>query len=156
MKKGMSGPDVKTASDYLIKLGYLEHSKTKRNTDGTVAFDDNFEEAVKAYQRDKELLEDGELAKGTATYLAEDAGRYRSLGSRDLTVGMSGTDVTEMKNLLIDKGYSRVKKKGKYDVTTFDSSLLEVLQLFLDDIGLEWEGKVDSDMVRFLKKKYDD
>lgn len=156
LKKGMSGSDVTKTSDYLVKLGYLQFAMLKKDTRGNVVYDDNMVKAVQAYQKDKELLEDGELAKGTATYLAFDAMEYRALGSRDLTVGMSGTDVTAMKNLLIDKGYSDAKKVSKYEVTLFDTSLLDVLKLFLNDIGLDWEGKVDSQMVKFLKKKYDD
>lgn len=156
MTKDLYGSDIKTASDHLIKLGYLNSSQVTKNASGFVQFNDEMVEATKAYQKDKGATEDGTINKETATALASDALNYRALGSRDLTLADMGTDVTEMKNLLIDKGYCEGEKSGKYQQTLFSSALLSDLKRFLDDIGLDWEGKVDAQMVRFLKKKYDD
>jgi len=152
----MYGSDVKTASDYLIKLGYLKSSQVSKNTSGDVVYNSDMSDAVKAYEKDKGLTVDGQISKSTATSLSADASSYRELGSRDLTVGMSGTDVAQMKNLLIDKQYIEGMPLGRYESILFSTALLEKLKLFLDDIGLEWEGKVDSQIVHFLKKKYDD
>lgn len=152
----MYGSDVKTASDHLVKLGYLKSSKVSKNTSGYVVYNNDMVEATKAYEKDKGLTVDGQISSTTATSLSSDASTYRELGSRDLTVGMSGTDVAQMKNLLIDKQYIEGMPLGRYDSILFSTALLEKLKLFLDDIGLEWEGKVDSQIVHFLKKKYDD
>ena len=152
----MYGSDVKTASDHLVKLGYLKSSQVSKNTSGYVVYNDDMVEATKAYEKDKGLTVDGKISSTTANQLSSDASSYRELGSRDLTVGMSGTDVAQMKNLLIEKNYIIGVPLGRYESILFSSELLERLKLFLDDIGLEWEGKVDSQIVRFLKKKYDD
>lgn len=156
MTKDLYGTDIKTASDHLVKLGYLNTSQVTKNTSGFVLFNDDMVAATKSYERDKGLTEDGSISIELATTLASDALNYRALGSRDLTLGMSGTDVSEMKNLLIEKGYIEGTPLGRYESSTFNTSLLEGLKLFLNDIGLEWEDKVDSQIVRFLKKKYDD
>ncbi len=156
MTKDLYGTDIKAASDHLFKLGYLKTNQVTRNTSGDVVFNDDMVEATKSYEKDKGLIEDGTISKDLAATLASDASNYRPLGSRDLTLGMSGTDVTEMKNLLIEKGYIKGATLDKYDSSTFNISLLDSLKLFLNDIGLEWEEKVDSQIVRFLKKKYDD
>lgn len=152
----MYGSDVKTASDYLVKLGYLKSSQVSKNTSGYVVYNEAMIDAVKAYEKDKGITVDGQISKTTGISLVSDAASYHELGSRDLTVGMSGTDVAQMKNLLIDKQYIEGMPLGRYESILFSTALLEKLKLFLDDIGLEWEGKVDSQIVHFLKKKYDD
>ena len=137
-------------------MGYLKASQVSRNADDNVVFNDAMVEALNAYENDKGLPEDSKITQETAAKLAADGISYKALGSRDLTLGMSGTDVTEMMNLLIEKGYIDGEPVNKFDSTLFGSSLLESLIKFLDDIGLDWEGKVDSQMVVFLKKNYDD
>lgn len=154
--KGLFGNDVKVASGHLVKLGYLKSTQIARNADDFVIFNDELVEAIKAYEKDKGLPVDGQITEETAAKLAADGVSYRTLGSRDLMLGMSGTDVTEMKNLLIEKGYTTSDRINKFDSTYFSSSLLEDLKRFLDDIGLDWDGKVDSQIVVFLKKNYDD
>lgn len=152
----MYGSDVKSASNYLVILGYLSSSQVKENSSGHVIFNNDMVEATKAYEKEKGLIIDGQITKSTASSLSADASSYRALGSRELTVGMSGTDVAEMKNLLIEKYYITGAPLGRYESVSFNEDLLEKLKMFLDDFGLEWEGKVDSQIVRYLKKKYDD
>ena len=62
---------------------------------------------------------------------------YYKLGDRVLKVGMSGTDVAEMKNYLIDKGYlqgTAVKGVILFD-TTIESALkqekVNLMKIFL-------------------------
>ena len=64
---------------------------------------------------------------------------------------MSGTDVSELKNILIDCGVLMGKKKGKYDTTMLDETILEVLEMYLGDNGQEWNGVVNSTVAAFLK-----
>lgn len=107
--------------------------------------------AVTAYENDRGLAEDGQISKTTAIALKNDAESYRRLGSRVLTLGMSGTDVSEFKNLLIDKEIIKGKKKGLYEVTTLDETILEMLEAFLTDNGFDWTGKVDTKVIDYLK-----
>ena len=68
--------------------------------------------------------------------------------------GMSGTDVAEMKNYLIDKGYLQgAPVKG---TILFDTTIENALKAFLADVGLEWAGQTDSDIVFYVKKKYNE
>ena len=142
---------MKAASDYLIKLGYLTTADIKKNTSGEVQFDDAMTIAVKAYESDRGITEDGQISKTTAIALKNDAESYRRLGSRILALGMSGTDVSELKNLLIDKEIIKGKKKGLYEVTTLDETILEMLEAFLTDNGFDWTGKVDNKVIDYLK-----
>ena len=100
------------------------------------------------------LTADGIAGSTTCDKLEAYAKTYYKLGDRVLKVGMSGTDVAEMKNYLIDKGYLQgVTVKG---VILFDTTIESALKAFLADVGLEWAGQTDSDIVFYVKKKYND
>ena len=125
----MYGFDVKSASDYLVKLGYLKSSQVSKNTSGYVLYDNAMIEAVKSYEKDKGFTVDGQISKTTGISLVTDAVSYHELGSRDLTVGMSGTDVAQMKNLLIEK-FGAVLQDGENDFeeTNISSSVSDQMQ----------------------------
>jgi hypothetical protein len=129
----------------------LTTADIKKNTSGEVLFDDAMTIAVKAYESDRGITEDGQISKTTAIALKNDAESYRRLGSRILALGMSGTDVSELKNLLIDKEIIKGKKKGLYEVTTLDETIFEMLEVFLSDNGFDWTGKVDNKVIDYLK-----
>ena len=152
----MYGSDVTTASDHLISLGYLKPNQITRHTSGYVVFNDSMVRAINAYERDKGLIEDGEITKATAAELLKDVLEYRELGNRELTIGVVGTDVAEMKNLLIEKGYAPEPKLGRFDIIEFNLELFDCLDVFLRDVGLEWEGKVDTRIVQLLKNNNND
>lgn len=147
----MYGSDAKTASEHLVRLGFLKTAQISKNASGYVVVNSAMVEAIKAYEKERGLAEDGQLSSSTAKKLAEDASNYYELGSRNLTKGMSGTDVSELKNILIDCGVLMGKKKGKYDTTMLDETILEVLEMYLGDNGQEWNGVVNSTVVAFLK-----
>lgn len=149
----MYGSDVKTASEHLVKLGFLKTTQISKNASGYIVVNNAMVDAIKAYEKERGLTEDGQLSSTTARKLAEDADNYYELGSRNLIKGMSGTDVSELKNILIDRGVLMGKKKGKYDATTLDETILEVLEMYLGDNGQEWNGVVNSTVVAFLKGK---
>ena len=98
---------MKLLTDNLVKCEYLDKSKVKTNYSGYVVYDENVADAVKRFQKDMGLTEDGIAGTTTITKLTAYAENFKKFGDRVLSVGMSGTDVTEMKNLLIEKGQSR-------------------------------------------------
>jgi murein L,D-transpeptidase YcbB/YkuD len=154
MKKDLYGADVKQLTDWLVKCEYMKSSQVKKNTSGYVLYDDTVFEAVKAFQKDMGLTADGIAGSTTCDKLEAYAKTYYKLGDRVLKVGMSGTDVAEMKNYLIDKGYLQgTTVKG---AILFDSTIENALKAFLADVGLEWAGQTDSDIVFYVKKKYND
>lgn len=154
IKKNVYGSDVKTASDHLVKLGYLTEDQVTKNSTGYVICNDDFVNAISAFEKDNALTVDGALSILELSTLKSAAADFKNLGDRELTVGMEGTDVAQMKNLLIDKKY--IDSEPSKVAILFDDELLGYLKIFLEDIGLDWEGKVDSQMVYFLKKKYDE
>lgn len=154
LNKDLYGADVKLLTDNLVKCEYLDKSKVKTNYSGYVVYDENVVDAVRRFQKDMGLTTDGIAGTTTITKLTAYAENFKKLGDRALSVGMSGTDVTEMKNLLIEKDY--IEGTVSKGVSTFDVTLETALKTFLNDVGIEWTGKTDSDIVFYLKKKYND
>ena len=64
---------------------------------------------------------------------------------------MSGTDVSELKNLLIDKGILKGKRKKKFENTTLDETTVEMLEAYLEENGQDWTGVIDASVIAFLK-----
>lgn len=148
----MTGEDVELLSGFFVKLNYMSADDILKNQSGAIECNDAMVKAANSYQKDKGFTVEDRIDKSTALALQKDAKNYRKLGSRVLTEGMSGTDVSELKNILIDKGVLKGKKKGKYDETTLDETIVEMLEAYLIDNGIDWTGKVDSKVVSFLKK----
>jgi murein L,D-transpeptidase YcbB/YkuD len=77
------------------------------------------------------------------------------LGSRTLKKGMSGTDVTELINLLLKKQYLTLDGGGT-QVTgtyTFDAIVEGAVKKFQKDNGLTADGECGSTTIYYLKNK---
>jgi len=149
----MYGTDVKTLSEHLIKLEYLDPKKVSKNSNGQIVYDDTMASAVISYKIDRGLDPDSTVTKTMATLISSDVTNYRKLGSRTLTVNMSGTDVSELKNLLLAKGILKGKPKKKFENTTLDETTVEMLEAYLEACGFDWPGKIDASVIAFLKKE---
>lgn len=63
---------------------------------------------------------------------------------------MKGTDVSQLKNILIDKGFLTGRMvKG---VSEFDEALKEAVIKFQNSINIDADGIVETQTVYFLKK----
>lgn len=63
---------------------------------------------------------------------------------------MQGTDVTQLKNMLIDKGFiGKPFVKGK---TVFDDTIERAVKQFQNKIGIDATGEVDTQTLYFLRK----
>ena len=155
---GASGGDVKELAEHLIRHGFLnrEHivivgSNATCNT--------HMETAIKNFQRECGLTVDGKAGSTTITHIrnytppvAEDVSKI-NLGDRVLQKGMTGSDVTQLKNILIDKEYlSGELVKG---IATFDQSIHDAVVAFQRAIGIDADGIVNAQTVYFLKKQDD-
>ena len=60
--------------------------------------------------------------------------------------------VSELKNLLIDKGIIKGKKKEKFDVTKLDETMFEEIESFVIESGKNWRGVINNDVITLLKK----
>lgn len=76
-----------------------------------------------------------------------------NLGDRVLKKEMRGADVTQLKNILIDKGF--LEKPFVKGETLFDTAIETALKRFQDSIGIDTTGKVDAQTFYFLKKQND-
>ena len=130
----------------------MKSSDVEKNSLGYVICNSKMVDAIKAYQKDRGLTVDGIIGKATSITLKDDATTYYKLGDRILTEGMSGTDVSELKNLLIDKGIIKGKKKEKFDVTKLDETMCEEIESFITESGNKWRGVIDKDVIALLKK----
>lgn len=76
-----------------------------------------------------------------------------SLGDRNLKLGMSGSDVTQLINILIKKGYLKLENgdttvSGNY---TYDETIVAVVKKFQRDNGLESDGECGPTTTYYLK-----
>ena len=118
--------------------------------------------AIKQFQRTKNLVEDGVAGSSTIYMLKSHADIYNAqmnnsikehkinLGDRVLKKGMEGTDVTQLKNILIDKGcISGNLVKGSI---LFDAEIEKAVIEFQRKTGIDADGIVEFQTVYFLKK----
>lgn len=78
-----------------------------------------------------------------------------TLGSRILKKGMSGTDVTELINILLKKQYLKLEDGGKHvtGVYTYDDTIEGAIKEFQKDNGLKADGVCGATTVYYLKNK---
>ncbi|MBQ9306965.1 MAG: peptidoglycan-binding protein, partial [Clostridia bacterium] len=92
------GPDVKELQTHLAEIGYYTGSITGRYGEST-------QEAIRAFQKDFDLVVTGQADSATQALL------YATL-YRPLHVGSSGTDVTRLQTRLTILGYYTGKITG--------------------------------------------
>jgi len=75
------------------------------------------------------------------------------LGSRTLRLGMSGADVTELINILLNKNYLVIGDGTKYvtGIYTYDSVVKSAVESFQSDKGITIDGICASVTVYYLK-----
>lgn len=151
---------MKELADYLIKHGFLKKELITIN-DSYTSCNIHMETAIKNFQRECGLTVDGKAGTTTITRIrsyvptqattevAKDASNI-NLGDRVLKKDMAGSDVTQLKNLLIDKKYlSGELVKGS---STFDQGTYNAVVAFQTAIGIDADGIVNAQTVYFLKK----
>ena len=144
------GADVKALTDLLVKHKYIEKASVNTNYLGYVVFDSEVRDAVRSFQKDAGITQDGIAGSSTIAKLQVWIPRNYNLGDRLLKKGMQGTDVTQLKNILIDKEF--IKKPFVKGKTDFDIEIERALKRFQDSIGIEATGEVDTQTLYFLKK----
>lgn len=129
----------------------METAEVEKNSDGYVVCNEAMLLAFKSYIKDKELADD-KIDKTIFSELQKDAESYYKLGSRILVEGMTGTDVTKLQNLLIDKILIKGNKKNKFDTTKLDKTMCKAIEKYLDQNDCNWRGVVDSQVINILMK----
>ena len=117
------------------------------------------ENAIIKFQNDHNQVVDGIVGKKTIETINKrieqindetvNSHKY-NLGDRVLKKQMQGYDVTQLKNILIDKGYlSGNLIKGN---SIFDEETEKAVINFQKAIGIDADGIVETQTVYFLKK----
>ena len=112
IKEGMSGKDVTEVVMALASLKYLNKNDFVDESEKTI-YSDNLKQIVQKFQSDNDITVDGIIGVITISKLKEKVSNLTkcktqqeyNLGDRVLRKGMCGKDVTELKNILIDKGF---------------------------------------------------
>jgi peptidoglycan hydrolase-like protein with peptidoglycan-binding domain len=118
------------------------------------------ETAIRNFQRTCGISVDGKAGPATITRIrnyvpaeTQTDNNNLSLGDRELKKGMTGSDVTQLKNILIDKEY--LSGESAIGITTFDQSIHNAVVAFQRAIGIDANGIVNAQTVYFLKKQDD-
>ncbi len=166
MTVGTSGDDVRELANLLIKADYITESALLKDNYGNVIYCINIANAVKKIQSLNNLKVDGIAGKSTINALRNitknvakpttTIGEIQKiqLGDRILKKGMEGTDVTQLKNILIAKGY--ISDKLAKGATLFDKKIEKALVKFQEKIGIDADGILDVQTLYFIKMQSND
>lgn len=153
---GIYGSDVDQLVLYLVRCYYLKEGiVTKRS--GYYVYDSNVVNAVKHFQKDAGLVQDGKIRPNALLVLKSWNPEKTTipLGFRKLSssAGTSGFDVDELVQLLIKAGYSpdssKLKKKESHYVYTDDVHI--ALKAFQAYHGIQPRGELNAATLAKLK-----
>lgn len=145
----------------MLKIRYIIESDIEKNYSGDVTYSTKLESAIKKFQKDHNQIVDGIVGHKTieainkrieqTNYEIVNVSSHKyNLGDRVLKKQMQGHDVTQLKNILIDKGYlSGNLFKGD---SVFDEETEKAVIKFQKAIGIDSDGIVETQTVYFLKK----
>lgn len=156
LTSGLHGSDVDQLVPYLVRYYYLKDGvATKKG--GYYVYDTNVVNAIKHFQKDAGLTQDGKATSAVITSLKSwDASKTTiPLGFRELSAAAetSGHDVDELIQLLINAGFSpdpaKLKKSGTHYVFTED--VVIAIKAFQAYHGFQPNGQLTTTTVTKLK-----
>lgn len=157
LKVGNKGEDASELANLLVKNFYLEKSKIKRES-GYVIYNESICQAVKRFQKDAELKVTGIADKETIERLKRwnaDNSKNVPLGLRVLKKDISGTDVTELVQLLVKSNFApnpdEIRKTNS--VTYYSEDIGIAVSLFQAHNGLQVTGEADLKTIKALRSK---
>lgn len=156
LSSGIHGSDVDELVPYLVRYYYLKDGVVSKKG-GYYVYDSNVVNAVKHFQKDAGLTQDGKLTANVLSELKSWSASKTTipLGFRALSTsdGTSGFDVDELVNLLIKARYSPnpalLKKIGSHYVFTTD--IITAVKVFQAYNGITPNGDVNSTTITKLK-----
>lgn len=154
LSSGIHGSDVDALVPYLVRYYYLKDGVVTKKA-GYYMYDSNVVNAVKHFQKDAGLTQDGKLNSSTLTALKSWSADRTTipLGFRSLSSDVSGYDVDELVQLLINAGYSpdpsKLKKNGSHYVFTDD--ILIAIKAFQAFHGFQPNGELNATTIAKLK-----
>lgn len=156
LSSGIYGSDIDQLVTYLVKFYYLKDGVVTKKG-GYYVYDANVVRAVKHFQKDAGLTQDGKATVGVISTLKSWSASKTTipLGFRELSSATetSGYDVDELIKLLINAGYSpnpaKLKKKGSHYVFTED--VVTAIKVFQAYNGLQPNGQLTASTLAKLK-----
>lgn len=157
LSSGIHGSDVDQLVPYLVRYYYLKDGvATKKG--GYYVYDTNVVNAVKHFQKDAGLTQDGKVTSRVIAELKDWKASKTTipLGFRELSAAAqtSGYDVDELIKLLINAGYSpdpsKLKKSGSHYVFTED--VVTAIKAFQAYHGLQPNGELSASTLAKLKQ----
>lgn len=156
LSSGIHGSDVDQLIPYLVRYFYLKAGVASKKG-GYYVYDSNVVDAVKHFQKDAGLTQDGILTPSALTTLKSWSASRTTipLGFRVLSASAetSGFDVDELIRLLINAGFSpdpaKLKKSGAHYVFTDD--VFTAIKAFQAYNGLQPNGELNSATIAKLK-----
>jgi len=142
LKKDMDHSDVKVLKEKLAKLGYLEGS------DFDSVFDEATDKALKNFQKEYNLKQDGIVGKDTADYIEKLEIQYENILKNhvELKRDDTGETVIEIQNMLKATGLLDATATGLYGEKT-EQAVID----FQEKFGIAKTGIVDS--MTYMKLK---
>ena len=156
LSTGIHGSDVDQLVPYLVRYYYIKDGVVSKKS-GYYVYDSNVVNAVKHFQKDAGLTQDGKLTSEVLTKLKSWSPSQTTipLGFRELSASAetSGFDVDELIELLINAGYSpdpaKLKKSGSHYVFTDD--VHTALKAFQAYHGINPNGELNTTTLTKLK-----
>ena len=156
LSTGIHGSDVDQLVPYLVRYYYLKDGVVSKKG-GYYVYDSNVVNAVKHFQKDAGMTQDGKLTSEGLTKLKSWSASQTTipLGFRDLSAAAetSGFDVDELRELLINAGYSpdpaKLKKSGSHYVFTED--VHTALKAFQAYHSIQPNGELNATTLAKLK-----
>lgn len=156
LSTGIHGSDVDQLVPYLVRNYYLKDGVVAKKG-GYYVYDSNVVNAVKHFQKDAGLTQDGKLTSSGVSALKSWSASQTTipLGFRELSAvaETSGFDVDELIQLLINAGFSpdpaKLKKSGSHYVFTDD--ILTAIKMFQAYNDIQPNGELNSATLSKLK-----
>lgn len=156
LTSGIHGSDVDQLVPYLVRYYYLKDGVVSKKG-GYFVYDSNVVNAVKHFQKDAGLTQDGKATSSVITALKGWSASKTTipLGFRELSSAAetSGHDVDELVQLLINAGYSpdpaKLKRSGTHYVFTED--VVIAIKAFQAYHGIQPDGLLTSSTLTKLK-----
>ena len=156
LTSGLHGSDVDQLVPYLVRFYYLKDGVATKKS-GYYVYDTNVVNAVKHFQKDAGLTQDGKLTSSVISTLKSWSADKTTipLGFREFsaTAETSGHDVDELVQLLINAGFSpdpsKLKKSGTHYVFTED--VMTAVKAFQAFHGMTPNGVVNTATISKLK-----
>jgi len=136
LRNGVEHPVVASLQERLMNLGFMD------NDEPTNYFGNVTEAAVKTYQRQNGLVQDGIVGPETLNSIMSPSAKYYAVAK-----GVQGDDITRIQNRLYELGY--LANAGQVSGTFGDETEIAVQKL-QEVNGLNVDGKVGRQTINLL------